>query len=158
MSCSCGNVETRAAAGGVDRWENGSPACDGAGARLGLARSVEGIQADLELRDVAVHLLQGYKSGRWPPANPCDSTFFERVGADDARFPGKLGRDKFGPDPIFNGTKRAIVARNAIAMNARGEEPTYPALLAAIPLALKNVEAGEMASKFTVYTILRKEC
>ena len=43
-------------------------------------------------------------------------------------------------------------------MKARGEEPTYPALLAANPLALKNVETGEMASKFTVYTILRKEC
>ena len=92
------------------------------------------------------------------PSVPAMLQFFERVDADDAWFPGKLGRGKFGPDPIFNGTKRAIVARSAMAMKARGEESTYPALLAANPLALKNTDTGEMASKFTVYDILRKEC
>ena len=92
------------------------------------------------------------------PSVSAISQLFERVDADAEWFPGKITREVYGPAPIFNGTKRSTVARSAMAMKARGEEPTYASVLAANPLALKNPQTGELASKSTVYDILKTMC
>ena len=59
---------------------------------------------------------------------------------------------------MISGAKRKLLARSAMAMAQRGEEPTYPALVAANPKALLNPATGEPVDKKNVYDILRAEC
>ena len=92
------------------------------------------------------------------PQKGARSEFFAKVDVDPAWFPGKSSQERFGPLPVINGTKRKLVARSAMAMAQRGEEPTYPALVAANPKALLNPATGEPVDKKIVYDILRAEC
>ena len=98
------------------------------------------------------------KIGGGPPSESALNQFFAKIDADAEWFPGKSNQEQFGPKPLLNGTNRAIVARSAMAMAERGEEPTYAALIAANPAALMNPEKEEPFSKFVVYNLLREEC
>ena len=98
------------------------------------------------------------KVGGGVPHKGTMSEFFANVDADPAWFPGKSSQERFGLLPVLNGTKRKLVARSAMAMAQRGEEPTYPALVAANPKALLNPATGEPVGNKIVYDILRAEC
>jgi len=98
------------------------------------------------------------KVGGGRPTNSAIRQFLEKVDADPERYPGKCLREKFGPSSVITPTNQAIVARSAMAMKERGEEPTYASIVANNPQALLNPETGEVVSKKRVYAILEERC
>jgi len=84
--------------------------------------------------------------------------FFAKIDADPEWFPGKSDRTVNGPASVITPTNQAIVARSAMAMAQRGEEPTYAALVANNKRALQNPETNEPVNKHRVYDILRSRC
>ena len=58
----------------------------------------------------------------------------------------------------MSNTDEACVARCAMQMKKRGEEPTYPRLVALCPKATQNSETGEPVDKRAVYNTLRSRC
>ena len=50
---------------------------------------------------------------------------------DPEWFLGKSKQESFGPASVITPTNQAAVARSAMAMSARGEEPNYASLVAA---------------------------
>lgn len=53
---------------------------------------------------------------------------------------------------------QAVVARSAMAMKGRGEEPTYAKMVAACPEALRNPKTREPVGKKRVYEIMKSQC
>ena len=96
--------------------------------------------------------------GGGPPSTAAVSKFFVRVDADPDWFPGKSYQERHGPLPIVRGAKKLAVARSAMAMSQRGEEVTYPALVARNKKALMNPATGRPVDKSIVYAILRECC
>ena len=92
------------------------------------------------------------------PTKQAMEQFFQKVDADPDWYPGKSTQEKHGPSPVVNATNQAIVARSAMAMKTRGEEPTYSQLVAANPKALLNADTEAPVDKKIVYNILRKRC
>ena len=98
------------------------------------------------------------KNGGGNPTQQAMSKFFAKVDADPEWFPGKSLQEQFGPPSVITPRNQAIVARSAMAMRARGEEVTYPALVANNKEQLTNPETGEVVNKKRVYAILEERC
>ena len=92
------------------------------------------------------------------PTKQAMDKLFQKMDADPDWYPGKSTQEKHGPSPVVNATNQAIVARSAMAMKSRGEEPTYGVLVAANPNALANAGTMVPVDKKIVYKILRKRC
>jgi hypothetical protein len=86
------------------------------------------------------------------------SQLFDRVDADKDWFPGKNDQEQHGPAPALSGTNQTLVARSAMAMKERGEEPTYAKLVASNPKASCNPGTERPVDKKVVYNVLRKRC
>ena len=92
----------------------------------------------------------------WPSAV---TEFFKRTDGDPDWYPGKKeGATPPGPKSVITPQNQQVVARSAMAMKARGEEPTYPALIAANPRALLNPQTGNPVGKKRVYAIMESLC
>lgn len=98
------------------------------------------------------------KIGGGHPGRAAVLKFFDKVDADPKWFPGKSTQTQFGPSSVITPTNQAIVARSAMAMKERGEEPTYASIVANNPKALINPSTGEVVSKKRVYAILEEHC
>ena len=98
------------------------------------------------------------KKGGGHPSRDAVRKFFEKVDADRHWFPGKSDQTTFGPASVITPTNQAIVARSAMAMAARGKEPTYPELVANNQAALLNPNTQEPVGKKRVYSILEERC
>ena len=98
------------------------------------------------------------KKGGGHPSVAAVSKFFAKLDADPEWFPGKTDRTSYGPASVITPTNQAIVARSAMAMAARGQEPTYPELIANNPAALLNPDTNEPVGKKRVYAILKERC
>lgn len=83
---------------------------------------------------------------------------FAKIDSDPLWYPGKSIQETFGPPSAITPTNQAIVAKSAMAMAERGEEPTYAALVSKNPKALENPETNEPISKNRVYNILETRC
>ena len=92
------------------------------------------------------------------PAPASMAEFFAKVDADNDWYPGKSEQERHGPLPAVRGAKRKAVAKSAMAMDRRGQEVTYPALVAANPKALLNPSTGKVVDKKQAYKLLREEC
>ena len=98
------------------------------------------------------------KVGGGSPTSSALKEFFEKVDADADWYPGKCTQKVFGPESVISKTNQAVVARCAMAMKARGEDPTYPRLVAANPTALLNPKTEEPVGKKRLYSILTERC
>ena len=96
--------------------------------------------------------------GNESPTPQALGKFFTKLDEDPQWYPGKSIQKSFGPASAITPTNQAIVARSAMAMAARGEEPTYRELVANNKRALENPATGEPVSKHRVYTILEERC
>ena len=94
------------------------------------------------------------------PSPQALSQLFEKIDNDEEWFPGKCDREKYGPDPVINGSNQAAIARSAMNMKEKGPagEPSYPQLVAHNPKATLNSNTGRAVDKKVVYNILRKRC
>ena len=81
-----------------------------------------------------------------------------RIDADPEWFPGKIYRERSGPQPVLHGLKRAILARSAMAQKRRGGEPTYRAVVANCPAAVLNPATDQPVGKKRVYDVFRADC
>ena len=82
--------------------------------------------------------------------NPLPSAiqeFFKKVDADPDWYPGKKVGARPGPASVVSVQNQKVVARSAMAMKERGEEPTYAALVATNPNALLNPHTGNPVNK-----------
>jgi len=98
------------------------------------------------------------KIGGGNPTRSAMRQFFEKLDEDPDWYPGKNLQETFGPPSVITPRNQAIVARSAMAMKERGEEPTYPALVANNQKQLLNPETGEVVGKKRVYAILEERC
>ena len=102
-----------------------------------------------------------YKSGPGKKKHPSTSALsqlFCRMDDDKDWFPGKSDQEQRGPAPALNGSMQTTVARSAMAMKERGEEPTYAKLVASNPKASRNPETNRPVDKKVLYNVLRKRC
>jgi len=67
-------------------------------------------------------------------------------------------QESHGPQSVITAQNQAIVARSAMAMKDRGEEVTYPAMVAANKNALMNPETGKPVGKKRLYSIMNDRC
>ena len=98
------------------------------------------------------------KIGGGRPSSQAVGQFFEKVDADPEWLPGKSSQEQFGPASVITPRNQAIVARSAMAMKERGEEPTYPSIVANNRNALTNPVTGEVVGKKRLYSILEERC
>ena len=100
----------------------------------------------------------GSKKKKEHPSPSALSQLFDRIDADKDWFPGKKDQEHNGPAPALSGTNQTVIARSAMAMKERGEEPTYAKLVAANPKASRNPETDRPVDKKVLYNVLRKRC
>ena len=98
------------------------------------------------------------KVGGGQPTPSAVQQFLEKVDADPEWYPGKAEPSARGPKSAIAPRSQNVVAQSAMSMKRRGEEPTYPALVAANPVALLNPATGKPVGKKRVYAILRERC
>ena len=98
------------------------------------------------------------KEGRVAPSDTAIAKFFAKVDADDDWFPGKANYENCGAPATMTGQQRATLARCAMGMKEKGEEPTYGTIVAKCPKAALNPKTGQPFSKFTVYGVFREDC
>jgi hypothetical protein len=89
---------------------------------------------------------------------PAVSKLFKKIDADAAWFPGKSSQEKFGPSRALSAQARQAIARSAMAMAARKEEPTFAKVAGACPMAILNPATKKPVDKKRVYEVFRNEC
>ena len=92
------------------------------------------------------------------PWSSAITEFFKKIDADLEWYPGKNAGSKPGPKSVISVQNQKTVARIAMAMKERGEEPTYPTLIASNPQALLNPHTGKPVGKKRVYAIMESLC
>jgi len=98
------------------------------------------------------------KQGRGKVSPQAVGQLFSRIDGDVEWFPGKSTQEVFGPASVITPQNQATVARSAMAMKDRGEEPTYSDIVAANPVALLNPATGKPVGKKRVYSIVEERC
>ena len=83
---------------------------------------------------------------------------FAKMDADSDWFPGKANYTSVGAPGLLTGPKRTALARCAMALKAKGVEPTYGRIIAACPRAAANPRTKQPFSKATVYSVLKDDC
>ena len=84
--------------------------------------------------------------------------FFDKIDIDPDWLPGKASGTRGGPKRVLRGAKVTAIVSAAKRLKAEGEEPTYPAILAACPRATLNPSTNEPVDKHLVYTVFRECC
>lgn len=98
------------------------------------------------------------KIGGGHPGGEALRKMLDKADDDKGWFPGKSAQKTHGPAAAISPALQAVVARSAMAMHARGQEPTYARLVAACPLALQNPQTQEPVGKKRVYAIMKERC
>ena len=98
------------------------------------------------------------KVGGGPPTPAAIGQFFAKVDNDESWFPGKLYGSKGGRPKALSPTNESVIARSAMAMKLRDEEPTADAVIAQTPRAACNPATGEAVDKKVIYEILSRLC
>ena len=104
---------------------------------------------------VAAHVT---KVGGGNPTPSAVQQLVEKIDADPEWYPGKAEVNARGPKSVITARNQNVAAQSAMSMKARKIEPTYPALVAANPVALLNPNTGKPVDKKRVYAILRERC
>ena len=98
------------------------------------------------------------KVGGGKPTQGSISKLFAKIDADPEWFPGKSSQTTFGPKPALSAQAKQAIARSAMAMKARKEEPTYGKIVGACPQAVLNPATGKPVDPKRVYDVFRTEC
>ena len=83
---------------------------------------------------------------------------FAKMDADSDWFPGKANYTSVGAPGLLSGPKRTALARCAMALKAKGVEPTYGRIIAACPREAAIPRTKQPFSKATVYSVLKDDC
>ena len=128
-------------------------------AKLWAAREVWRHEKDSEhgLQTFAAGLVKKHGTNEHP-SHRAVGLFYEKVDADPEWFPGKIYREKSGPERVLTGPQVSAIARSAQSMKARGLEPTYPMVVAACPSGTLNHQTGKVVDKKRVYDVFRENC
>lgn len=104
------------------------------------------------------HVARTVKNGDGShPSGPAIHNLFKKIDDDTAWFPGKA-RPGRGPKALLAGSRAAALAKSAMAMKAKGVEPTYSRVIAACPHASRNPDTKKTFSKKRVYAVLKERC
>ena len=98
------------------------------------------------------------KIGGGRPRGEAVQRLLAQVDNDPEWFPGKSRQEKHGPASAITPTNQALVARSAMTMAAKGQDPTYSTLVARSPKALMNPNTQLPVNKKRVYAIMREWC
>ena len=101
------------------------------------------------------------KAGKPKGAHPTGeaiSLFFQKTDSDPDWFPGKQSDEPRGPKRLLSGPTRTAIVSAAKRLKSEGHEPTYSAIVAACPAAVKNPKTGEPVDKKRVYDVFREFC
>ena len=113
----------------------------------------------LELKDhqIAEHVT---KVGGGHPSHACIACWRATFDNDVDWYPGKTKEDRKrpGPKPLFNAQKKRAVAMSAMALERRGIEPSYRAVVAHTPNASLNPQTGQPFTQKYLMEVFRTMC
>ena len=101
-------------------------------------------------------VMQGH--GKKQPSIEAVRKLLNKMADDEDWFPGKVYGSLGGRPCQIPETNKSTIARSAMALKARGVEPTYSLVIAQCPNASINPITGEAVSKDVVYDILENRC
>ena len=84
--------------------------------------------------------------------------FFTKVDRDRDWYPGKHTGAKRGPAPVFTPAKRHAVAKCAMRIKARGDEPTAEEVLQRCPASTTNPDTGKAFDLKLIRKVFCTEC
>jgi hypothetical protein len=99
---------------------------------------------------------EGPGGGR--PGPDAIGKLFKRLDDDADWFPGKSSQEVRGPKPALSAQARQAIAKSAMAMKARDEEPTFAKIVGACPQAVLNPATSKPVDKKRVYETFRDLC
>ena len=98
------------------------------------------------------------KNGGGHPGSDAIAKLFNKIDADPAWFPGKKAQAKCGPKPALSATAKQAIAKSAMSMKERGEEPTYAKVVGTCKQAILNPATTKPVDKKRVYDVFRAHC
>ena len=98
------------------------------------------------------------KKGGGRPGADAIAKLFKKIDADAAWFPGKKSQGEFGPKRALSATAEQALARSAMSMKERDEEPTYAKMVGACKQAILNPATSKPVDKKRVYDVFRVHC
>lgn len=98
------------------------------------------------------------KQGGGCPQPEAIGKLFNKIDADPTWFPGKKSLVTPGPDPALSTSAKQAIAKSAMSMKDRGEEPTYAKVIGACKVAVLNPATSEPVDKKRVYDVFREHC
>eukprot|EP00973_Karenia_brevis_P024701 3406376-Karenia_brevis.AAC.1 len=98
------------------------------------------------------------KVGGGHPSREAVRQLLSKMDADPSWYPGKKEGSTPGPASVISGTNQTVIAKSAMAMKARGVEPTYSQIIASNPRAAMNPETKKPVGKKRIYSILESSC
>ena len=97
------------------------------------------------------------KEGGGRPGADAVSKLFNKIDADAAWFPGKRASGA-GRKPALSASAKQAIAKSAMSMKARSEEPTFAKVVGACKLAVLNPSTSKPVDKKVIYDIFRDHC
>ena len=97
------------------------------------------------------------KEGGGRPGADAVSKLFNKIDADAAWFPGKRASGA-GRKPALSASAKQAIAKSAMSMKARNEEPTFAKVVGACKLAVLNPSTSKPVDKKVIYDIFRDHC
>jgi len=98
------------------------------------------------------------KVGGGHPTARAIGLFYAKVDDDLEWFPGKRCGSMGGRPKALTAAQRNAIARSAMALKARGQEPTAASVIAQCPLASLNAATHAPVDKRAVYDVMRSLC
>jgi len=98
------------------------------------------------------------KKGGGRPKPEAIGKLFNKIDADPEWFPGKKSLVVSGPAPALSASAKQAIAKSAMSMKDRGEEPTYAKVVGACKQAVMNPVTSEPVDKKRVYDVFRDRC
>ena len=98
------------------------------------------------------------KQGGTHPQAEAIGKLFNKIDADSQWFPGKKCLSVSGPKPALSASAKQAIAKSAMSMKDRGEEPTYAKVIGACRQAVMNPTTSKPVDKKRVYKIFRESC
>lgn len=125
-----------AKAGGLSPWQQALA--------LGMREASKELHGQPKLGWIAQRVKKADGSS---PSASAVCQFFKRVDSDPDWFPGKISETKRGRKPVLTPSKRRRLASSAMAMKARGDEPSVEEVIQRCPTSSLNPKTNKPFSK-----------
>ena len=98
------------------------------------------------------------KVGGGHPTAQAIGQFYVKLDGDPDWFPGKRCGSMGGRPKALSAAQRGSIARSAMALKARGQEPTAASVIAQCPRASLNAATQAPVDKRVVRDVMRSLC